>query len=255
MTKSLFGAFALALSLLTPGLSGPLAQTADAPLPPPATMDSGCGCEQAEPLFEAGDYDSGKLLLETLVAKGDARAMNGLGYAYENGLGVDADERKAFDLYRKSAALGYVGAENSLGGAYLNGVGVRRDPAESFRHYQAAAMRGDAMGDFHLAYAYQHGFGAPVDYARALAIYHVAAEAGDGPAMNQIGFMYQHGLGQAADAHLAFCWYAAAMTNGYPQSHGHVAELVGAGFVIPAPGPDACSGPNAPSLDEFRPHS
>ena len=134
MIRTSFGALALSLSLLTSAVSAPRAEPADVPLPPPATLSSGCGCEQAEPLFESGDYKSGKLLLETLVAKGDARAMNGLGYIFENGLGVAEDDRKAFELYKKSAALGYVGAENSLGGAYLNGVGVRADAVESFRH-------------------------------------------------------------------------------------------------------------------------
>ncbi|RIB10228.1 hypothetical protein C2G38_2043659 [Gigaspora rosea] len=56
-----------------------------------------------------------------------------LGNCYREGIGVDKDERKAFELYQKSAEMGnHLGIHN-LGLCYGEGVGVEKDECKAFK--------------------------------------------------------------------------------------------------------------------------
>lgn len=56
--------------------------------------------------------------------QGNAIGQSCLGHFYENGLGVEKDARKAFDLYTKSANQNFSGGQYRLGLLYANGTGV-----------------------------------------------------------------------------------------------------------------------------------
>jgi hypothetical protein len=77
--------------------------------------------------------------------------------------GYDAyDQHKyseAAALWRKAADLGHARAQNGLGVLYRDGIGVKRDPKEAVRWFQESASRGYAFGMYNLALMYKDGIG------------------------------------------------------------------------------------------------
>jgi TPR repeat protein len=77
----------------------------------------------------ASPPDRTVLALETLAQSGSIRAQFELARRLEGGIGMQADQSKAFDLYCKAAAKGHPVAAFQLANFYLSGKGVPRDEA------------------------------------------------------------------------------------------------------------------------------
>jgi len=77
----------------------------------------------------ASSPDRTILALETLAQSGSTRAQFELARRLEGGIGMQADQSKAFDLYCKAAAKGHPVAAYQLANFYLSGKGVPRDEA------------------------------------------------------------------------------------------------------------------------------
>lgn len=90
------------------------------------------------------------------------------GEMYRYGIGTDKNGQKAFDCYKKAAALGSVDAVVKVGRAYMNGIGVPVDYEESLRLFEAAAGQDNPEAMVLLAYQYENGKGAATDYGKAL---------------------------------------------------------------------------------------
>ena len=68
--------------------------------------------------------------------------MNNLGVAYHNGHGVEQDQKKGVEWFRKAADKGLAHAMYNLGNAYNSGRGVKRDRLEAQKWYKKAADLG-----------------------------------------------------------------------------------------------------------------
>ena len=109
--------------------------------------------------------------------QGNARALRELAEAYREGLGVDQDEEKAFELFRQAAELGDPEAMGQLGDYYYAGEFVERDIDASFEWYKRAAEKGDVYSQFTLGFRYDH----VIQYKNlpeAIKYYRMAAEQG-----------------------------------------------------------------------------
>ncbi|KAF0544221.1 calmodulin-dependent protein kinase [Gigaspora margarita] len=73
---------------------------------------------------------------------GDAAAISGLGFCYQNGIGVEKDGQKAFEYYQKSANMGNSEGTRMVGFCYQNGIGVEKDEQKAFEYYQESADMG-----------------------------------------------------------------------------------------------------------------
>ena len=60
-----------------------------------------------------------------------AYAQNNVGVLYDNGQGVEQDDKEAVRWYRKAAAQHDASGQNNLGGMYLSGKGVPKDPKKA----------------------------------------------------------------------------------------------------------------------------
>lgn len=77
------------------------------------------------------------------MERGDALAHNHVAYWYFKGAkGLPEDPKRAVELWRKAAELGYMEAYYNLGNRYENGGGVEIDTEEAIRNYEIAAMGG-----------------------------------------------------------------------------------------------------------------
>lgn len=86
--------------------------------------------------------------------------------------------QRAMELYRKAVAQGYALAETGIGFLYDNGLGVPQDYKLAYAHYSKAADAGIGLGYNNVAGLVKEGLGVERDDARALALYEKAVAAG-----------------------------------------------------------------------------
>lgn len=107
-----------------------------------------------------------RLLLAALLAATAATAARGdadedfqLGYqAY-----VQRDYAQAVSLWRKAAEQGHARAQNGLGVLYRDGLGTMKNETSAARWFRESADRGYAFGMFNLGMAYRDGSGVARD--------------------------------------------------------------------------------------------
>jgi len=89
--------------------------------------------------------------LKKRIEAGDAYAMHNLGNCYRDETnGLQQDHTKAIKLWHRAAELGFARACSSIGYAYDNGEGVEFDPKKANHYYELAAMRGDVCARHNL---------------------------------------------------------------------------------------------------------
>jgi TPR repeat protein len=99
---------------------------------------------------------------------GDPFALVVLGKLYADGVGVKTDEKKAMELWRKSAALGFGPAKLALGLARQSVGSEKADIDLTMRFYREAGEAGVPGGWLELGLMYANGTGVPQDYQKAI---------------------------------------------------------------------------------------
>lgn len=136
------------------------------------------------------------------------RAMHGndlaqfrLALLYENGLGVTVNQEKAFELFLKTAEIGYSKAEYMVGIYYLKGWGVAQDIDKAMHWLREAALHGNTHAQLLLGNIYEHGLSdtkqnkiVKREISRARAMYSLAAQSGNPLAQFQLAQMYSSGI-------------------------------------------------------------
>ncbi|WP_220427331.1 Sel1-like repeat-containing protein kinase family protein [Eggerthella lenta] len=145
---------------------------------------------------------------------GNAMAQFNLGWCYQDGYGVERDDARAAEWYRKAAEQGNARAQNSLGSCYWDGRGVEQDYAQAAEWYRKAAEQGNARAQFNLGLYYWSECGVERDDARAAKWFRKAAEQGDTMAQNNLGFCYIAGRGVEEDDGRAVEWWRKAAERG-----------------------------------------
>jgi TPR repeat protein len=84
--------------------------------------------------------------LRKAADQGSARALNNLGVAYENGLGVKRDFAQAAKWYRAAATRGDAQGQANLGQLYRYGQGVDKDLVEAFVWFKLSSSQGSPLG-------------------------------------------------------------------------------------------------------------
>jgi TPR repeat protein len=130
------------------------------------------------------DFIMAAQLYREAAELGNAEAQNWLGYCFQHGIGVEANEQSAFEWYRRSADAGFAPAQNNLGLMYLTGRGTERSLLRSFEYFEKSAAQGDDWGLNNLGGMYEMGWGVAKDTRRALEFYGRAVEAGNKPAQD-----------------------------------------------------------------------
>ena len=68
--------------------------------------------------------------------------MNGLGYMYLKGTGVEQDYQKSYEWFKKGAEKGLAEAQFNLGICYAKGEGVQQDYDTAIKWIKQAAEQG-----------------------------------------------------------------------------------------------------------------
>ncbi|MGB6221856.1 tetratricopeptide repeat protein [Haloferula sp.] len=101
----------------------------------------------------------------------------------------------AYKEFRESAEAGEVGSQFNLALMYEQGIGVEKDEKEAVVWYGKAAKQGSSLAQYNLAVMYENGRGTAVDFAKAREWYRKASVQGDPLAIGNLGMLYVRGDG------------------------------------------------------------
>ncbi len=146
--------------------------------------------------YNRGDYTTALNEFLPLAKQGDAVAQAMLGAMYEDGQGVQQDDKEAARWYRLAADQGSALAQVNIGAMYLKGQGVAQDYNEALRWLRLAAVQkgnpaAQRAAQFNLAVMYRKGQGVQQDDKEAAKWYRLAADQGDADAQFNLGVMYR----------------------------------------------------------------
>ncbi len=100
--------------------------------------------ETARDLMDAGDYQAAYRELWPAARSGNAEAEELIGVMYAMGLGVERDDRRAFEWYLRSAMKGHPGAQSGVGWYFEVGRGLPSiDLVRAYLWYTLSAIGGD----------------------------------------------------------------------------------------------------------------
>jgi TPR repeat protein len=99
--------------------------------------------QQAVAAISDGDFARSFALVSDLAQQGVALAQHFLGWHYHKGIGVDQDDHRAVEWWKKAAEQGLPESQQGLGWAYANGRGVEENLLEAYRWYNRAVASGD----------------------------------------------------------------------------------------------------------------
>ncbi|KAF9977544.1 hypothetical protein BGZ73_005673 [Actinomortierella ambigua] len=145
---------------------------------------------------------------------GDLEALLQLAVKYEKGNGVEQNDAKAFEWYRRGADMGSIEAQYKVGICYKNGRGTPENQATAVQWLQQAAEGGHAVAQATLGSMYEDGHGVKQDYDQAAMWYRKSADQGHATAQCNLGMMYQSGRGVQQDYGQAAEWYRKSADQG-----------------------------------------
>ena len=100
--------------------------------------------EEARDAMEANQFNKAMQLLRPAANAGNADAEELIGILYAMGLGVERDDRRAFEWYLRSAMKGHAGAQSGIGWYYEVGRGLPEiDLVRAYMWYTLSAIGGD----------------------------------------------------------------------------------------------------------------
>jgi len=100
--------------------------------------------EKARDLMEANQFGEAFQQLQPAARSGNADAEELIGVMYAMGLGVERDDRRAFEWYLRAAMKGHPGAQSGIGWYYEVGRGMPApDLVRAYMWYVLSAIGGD----------------------------------------------------------------------------------------------------------------
>ena len=145
----------------------------------------------------------------------DRGAMYALGVMLDEGFGVEIDEYRAFQWYRRAAKLGHAESMNRLGILYLQGRGVPQSALSARSWFRSAAAHGSLTAINNIALLYIYGLGVHQSYSKAAKFLRISANRGNADGQNKLGMMYESGLGVAPDQRKARDLFLRSAAQGY----------------------------------------
>ena len=145
----------------------------------------------------------------------DRGGMYALGVMLDEGLGVEIDEHRAVEWYRRAAKLGHAESMNRLGILYLQGRGVPQNTLSARSWFRLAAAQGSLTAINNIALLYFYGLGVHQSYSKAAKFLNISANRGNADGQNKLGMMYESGLGVAPDQRRARSLFLKSAAQGY----------------------------------------
>ena len=136
-------------------------------------------------------------------------ALNALGIAYLNGLGVAKDSTMAIKYLEEAGKCGSANAYYNLGLIMKNAPHEKQDFAKALRYFEEGAKTGALNCCYLAGYMYYKGLGCEQDYKRAVEYFKKDEERISLSCQYMLGLCYRNGFGveiddQKADEYLQY---------------------------------------------------
>jgi len=177
-------------------------------------------------LFDFGSNHAKKESLSDLqfhADQGDSKYLNLLGLVYREGLGVEKDEDKAFELIMSAAKKEFPSAEFNLGRFYMIGLGCDIDFDKAIKWLTLSADHGNERAAYALGYIYFKGFGVGQDYKKAVSWFELSPWP---MAKHYLGICYYFGYGVDKNEDKAIVYFSQSQTTNSDMFLKHIAENV-----------------------------
>lgn len=115
--------------------------------------------------FKTGDYDKARQIWQDLAARGNTTAMINLANLFQQGKGVTADQKEAFEYIKQAAELGDPRAQYELGVEFEKGILIPRDIDKATSWLLKSAEQGDTDGQFAYAVMLATSYGKGQEYS------------------------------------------------------------------------------------------
>ncbi|CAG8540495.1 5848_t:CDS:2 [Ambispora leptoticha] len=138
-----------------------------------------------------------------------------LGFILKNGIGIKADENRAFYWYKRAAdEIDNPFAQSRVGNFYQFGEGTEVNYESAFSYYQKSASHGNAIGIYYLGLCHEKGCGTNPNSKQAFELYKLSASVGFPEAQYMLATCYYRGYGTRISLQKAFFWYFLAAEDG-----------------------------------------
>ena len=99
--------------------------------------------EKGRQLMEQSRFKEAMIEFLPAAQAGNADAEELIGVMYAMGLGVERDDRRAFEWYLRASMKAHPGAQSGVGWYYEVGRGVTKDLVRAYMWYVLSAIGGD----------------------------------------------------------------------------------------------------------------
>lgn len=125
-----------------------------------------------------------------------ASAMNVLGIAFMQGIGVERDTKMAIHWFEQAGSHGYHEAYHNLGMMYKSGsAGLQQDFIMASHYFKTGAEKGSPVCAYDYGYMLYKGLGCQQDYAEAVKLFQKGANYDYSPSLYMLGLCYRNGYG------------------------------------------------------------
>jgi TPR repeat protein/transglutaminase-like putative cysteine protease len=192
---------------------------------------------QLAKLYELGRGVSSKdparaaKFMRAAAEAGNAKAMAGLAYYFQEGVGEAKNPKLAFAWFEKAGKAGNCIGRTMTGYFFRDGIGVGADSAKALALLEKAALSGCLAAYRFLRDMFLDGIGTPKDPARGWAFALQGAEAGDPDSQQFVAIRMQFGSGAkgGSDAERDYAgaarWYRKAADQGMLLSLNNLGDL------------------------------
>ena len=149
--------------------------------------------------------------------------------AYDLGIGVKADKRKAASLYREAMNQGDKKAKHNLAIMLIVGDDGIADKPTGIRMLQELADEGEALSIYTLGGCYMNGNGVAHDTAKGLELYHTASAMGQGEATYSIAAYY---MNECHDMQKGIAYCEKAVEQGFAFAASMLAQIYDEGLGV-----------------------
>jgi len=161
--------------------------------------------------------------IQSFADQDNVNCLNLLGLFYKQGLGVEKNEEKSFNLIMKAAKKEFPAAEYNIGRFYMIGWGCDIDFDKAKTWLTTAADHGSQRAAYALGYMYFKGFGVEQDYKKAVSWFELSPWP---MAKHHLGICYYFGYGVQKDEDKAILYFSQSQTTNSNMFLKHIAENV-----------------------------
>jgi TPR repeat protein len=175
--------------------------------------------QEAHNAYNTGDYAKAFSIYQELANSGNAEAQTSLGFLYQNGIGVEKSEQRAYELYESASKSKYPMACFNLALIYKDGIeGVEPNQFRAHELMLDAAIGEIPQAMFEVALMLELGLGCVQNYSEAAFWYEEAAKRAHVEAFNNLGVLYKDALGVEQSFQKALICFQRASDASLPEA-------------------------------------